>query len=44
MAQTLVAAGLNSEQITSMFLVPVERPSDEKGENEKLRDEKPKDQ
>ena len=37
MAQTLVAAGLNPEQVASMFLVPVDLLSGEK------RDEKPKD-
>ena len=38
MAQTLVAAGLNPEQLAKMLLIPVDLPS---GENTK--DEKPKD-
>jgi hypothetical protein len=44
MAQTLMAAGLNSEQIASMLLVPVDLPSDKKPETKKPRVEKPHDQ
>jgi len=38
MAQKLVAAGLNPEQVASTFLVPVDLPSGEKPKDEKPRD------
>jgi hypothetical protein len=38
MAQTLIAAGLNPEQIKSMFSVPVDLPSGEEAKIEKPKD------
>jgi hypothetical protein len=38
MAQTLIAAGLNPEQVASMFFVPVDLPPGEKPKREKPRD------
>jgi hypothetical protein len=35
MVQKLIAAGLNPEQLASMFLVPVDPPSGEKPKDEK---------
>lgn len=43
MAQTLSAAGLNADQISSMLLVPVDLRSDKEPENEKPRVGKPLD-
>lgn len=38
MAQELIAAGLNPEQVASMFLVPVDGPSGQKPKDEKPED------
>jgi hypothetical protein len=38
MAQTLIAAGLSSEQIESMLLVRVDLPSGKKAKDEKPED------
>ncbi len=38
MAKKLIAAGLNPEQVASMFLFPVDLPSGEKQKDEKPRD------
>jgi hypothetical protein len=38
MVQKLIAAGLNPEQLASMFFVPVDLPSGEKPKEEKSKD------